>query len=131
MIVRERLRDTAVSLLTLLLTGGTLLCCTLPLLLITLGLGGTVAFLTDSLPWLVSLSHFKVWMFIVSGAYLVFTGWVIYRPGRVCPADPELARLCARADRFNRSILWIAVVIFLSGFFVAYLLFPLLQLVGS
>jgi len=131
MIVRERLRDTAVSLLTLLLTGGTLLCCALPLLLITLGLGGTVAFLTDSLPWLVSLSHFKVWMFIVSGAYLVFTGWVIYRPGRVCPADPELARLCARADRFNRSILWIAVVIFLSGFFVAYLLFPLRQLVGS
>lgn len=131
MIVRARFRDTAVSLLTLLLSGGTLLCCALPLLLITLGLGGAVAYLTDSLPWLVTLSRYKVWMFVVSGIYLVFTGWMIYRPGRVCPTDLELARLCERADRFNRSIFWIAATIFLAGVFAAYLLVPLRQLFAS
>jgi hypothetical protein len=125
MIVRARFRDTAVSLLTLLLSGGTLLCCALPLMLITLGLGSVVAYMTNALPWLVTLSHYKPWMFLISGVYLTLIGWLIYRPGRSCPADPELARLCARADRFNRTILWVAIGIFAIGFFAAYLLFPL------
>lgn len=120
-----RFRETSLSVLTLVFSSGTLLCCALPLMLITLGLGSVVAYLTNALPWLVTLSHYKPWMFLISGGYLALTGWLIYRPGRGCPADPELARLCARADRLNRTILWVAISIFAIGFFAAYLLFPL------
>jgi len=83
MIVRERLSDSAASLLTLLFSGGTLLCCALPILLITLGLSGAVVFLTNSFPWLVTLSHHKVWIFIGAGIYLLMIAWLIYRPGAV------------------------------------------------
>ena len=50
---------------------------------------------------------------------------MIYRPGRACPTDPELARLCQKADRLNRIVLWIAVVVYAIGCFMAYLWLPL------
>jgi len=128
MIVCTRLRDTATSVLTLVLSGGTLLCCALPILLIALGLSGAVVFLTNALPWLVALSQHKVWIFAISGIYLLFTAWLIYRPERACPADPELARLCARADRLNRGIFWVGTAIYAIGFIVSYLLLPIQQL---
>jgi hypothetical protein len=128
MIARERLRDTITSLLTLFLSSGTLLCCALPILLIALGLSGAVVFLTNSLPWLVALSRHKVWIFVISGIYLLFIAWLLYRPGRACPTDPELARLCERADRLNRGIFWAGAAIYVIGFVVSYLLLPIQQL---
>lgn len=131
MIVRVRLRETATSLLTLFLSSGTLLCCALPLLLIALGLSGAVVYLTNALPWLVTLSRHKVWIFTGAGLYLAFTAWLIYRPGRACPAEPELARLCAQADRLNRTILWFGAGIYVIGFFISYLLLPFQRLFGG
>src|SRR5437764_12820625 len=46
---------------------GTLLCCALPSLLVLLGLGATVASFLSAVPWLVTLSHHKNWVFLVSG----------------------------------------------------------------
>jgi hypothetical protein len=46
--------------------GGTLLCCVLPVLLVSLGLGTAVASLTSSAPWLVELSRHKEWIFAAS-----------------------------------------------------------------
>lgn len=125
MLARERLPDTILSFATLLFSGGTLICCTLPILLVSLGLGASVAYITHALPWLVVLSRHKIWIFAIAGAYLLATGWVIYRPGRSCPTDPELARLCQRADRLNRIVLWLAVGVYSIGFFMAYLWLPL------
>ena len=131
MLLKTRPQDSLASLITLLLSGGTLVCCALPILLVTLGLGTAVAFLTSSFPWLVAFSHFKPWTFAVSGAVLLLTAWLIYRPGRACPADPELARLCRRADRWNRGVFWFAAAIYAIGFFFAWLLLPLHRLLGA
>ncbi|MGH9520711.1 MAG: hypothetical protein ACRD2D_13720 [Terriglobales bacterium] len=111
--------------LTLFFSSGTLLCCALPILLITLGMSGAVVFITNAWPWLVTLSHHKLWIFVGAGLYLLTIAWLIYRPGRACPADPQLARLCARADRLNRGIFWVGTGIYAIGFFVSYLLLPL------
>lgn len=131
MFPRDRRTDTLLSLATLLFSGGTLLCCALPILLVSLGLGAGVAYMTSSFPWLVVLSHYKLWTFLISGAYLLVTGWLIYRPGRSCPTDPELARLCLKADRLNRVVLWIAMGVYALGFFAAYLWLPLQQALGE
>ena len=130
MFIRTRPTDTLLSFATLFFSGGTLICCALPILLVSVGLGAGVAYMTNTFPWLVALSRYKHWTFAVAGIYLVFTTWLIHRPGRSCPTDPELARLCQRADRLNRIVLWVAVSVYAVGFFFAFLWFPLRQWLG-
>ena len=127
MLPRTRLTDTLLSFATLLFSGGTLICCALPILLVSVGLGAGVAYLTNAFPWLTLFSRHKAWTFAISAAYLLLTAWMIYRPGRSCPTDPELAHVCQRADRLNRIVLWVAAGVYALGFFFAFLWFPLRQ----
>lgn len=118
-------RQNTVSWLTLFTSTGTLICCALPILFVMLGLGATVAAVTSTVPFLVTLALHKSWVFAGSGLMLAVSGWLLYRPGRTCPSDPELGRLCARADRWNRRIHGISAAIWGIGFFAAYLALPI------
>ncbi len=120
-------REAGVSWLTLLASTGTLVCCALPIMLVTLGLGAAVVSLTSALPFLIVLSQHKVWVFAFSALMLAITAWTLYRAGRVCPADTATGELCRRAQRWNRRIFWSAVVIWVVGFSAAYLALPLRQ----
>lgn len=119
------LKETSIGWLTLFAASGTLICCALPIILVTLGLGATVAAFTSSFPLLITIAQHKIWVFTGSGALLLLSGWLMYRSAQTCPADPELARVCARAQVWNRRIYWSAVVIWGIGFFAAYLALPL------
>ncbi len=125
-----RRRDRIAMVLTLFTSSGTMICCALPITLVSLGLGSAVVGLTGAFPWLITLSQHKGWVFAVSAILLIAGGWMIYRPGRSCPADPELQRLCARADFRNRRLYWISFSIWLIGFFAAYLLLPISRALG-
>lgn len=114
-----------VSWLTLLTSTGTLICCALPILFVTLGLGASVAAVTSAAPFLVTLALHKSWVFAGSGLMLLIGGVLLYRPGRACPSDPELGRLCERADRWNRRIHGFSAGIWGIGFFAAYLALPI------
>jgi copper chaperone CopZ len=96
----------------------TLVCCALPIFLVTLGLGAVSASLFANLPFLVTLAHYKGWMFTGSGAVLMLTGWLLFRSGRTCPADPE-------AHRWNVRFFWASTVIWALGFAAAYLVLPI------
>lgn len=111
--------------LTLFASTGTLVCCALPIILVTLGMGATVAALTSSMPFLITLSEYKIWVFTASAAMLVLSGWMMYRPGRACPVDPELGVLCDRTQLWNRRIYWISVILWGLGFFAAFVVLPL------
>ncbi len=121
----ERKLDRHMTWFTLFTTTGTLVCCALPIILVTLGLGATVAAMTSAFPFLIFLSQHKTWVFAFSAVMLALSGWLMYRPGRSCPADPELARQCSRVHRWNRRIYWTSVTIWGIGFFAAYLALPL------
>ena len=121
----SQLRQNAVSWLTLFTATGTLVCCALPILFVTLGLGAAVAAVTSAVPFLVALALHKAWVFAGSGLMLLVSGWLLYRPGRTCPSDPELARLCERAQRWNRRIHGFSGAIWGIGFFAAYLALPI------
>jgi len=105
---------------------GTLICCAIPILLVSLGMGAVVASLASNVPFLITLSQHKEWMFAGTAFLLLFSGWMLYRPGRVCPADPELGMLCAKAHKWNVRFYWGSAIIWCIGFVTAYLL-PLLQ----
>lgn len=126
-----RLRSGALSYLSLFTSLGTLLCCALPSLLVLLGLGATVASVLSEAPWLVSMSHHKHWVFIVSGVLIAGNFVYVYaiaprlqaRTGACDPGDPAG---CQTASRFSRLILWCSATIYMAGCFTAYLLGPLL-----
>lgn len=122
---RSPVKENGMTWLTLFATTGTLICCALPIALVTLGLGATVAALTSSFPFLVTLSEHKAWVFAGSGALLGLSGWLLYRSGRSCPADPELGELCNRTQVWNRRVYWTSVAIWGIGFFAAFLALPI------
>lgn len=119
------LKTGGVTWLTLFASTGTLVCCALPIVLVTLGMGATVVAMTSAFPFLITLSQHKVWVFVFSGLMLALSGWFIYRRDHTCPVDPQLGRVCDRAHWWNRRIYWTSVVIWSVGFFAAFLALPL------
>jgi len=118
------------GLLTLFVTSGTLLCCAIPVLLVSLGFGAVVASLNYNIPGLVFLAEHKYWTLSLSAFLLVFLAWVIWRPNQSCPTNPELAVYCIKAKRWNQRIFVLSVVIWCIGFFFSVLLLPLRQSLG-
>lgn len=121
------LRDGSVTWLTFFTSTGTLICCALPIALVSLGFGAAVVSLTTALPFLIVLSQHKILVFGFSAAMLTLSGWLLYRPGRACPADPVLAAKCDAADRWNKRLLIASAIIWTIGFVAAYLSLPLLD----
>lgn len=123
-------KGSTVSTLALFASLGTLVCCALPIALVTLGMGSVVAALTLQLPILVTLSEYKTALFSVSAGLLAIAAWLLFRRA-ACPAAPGLASRCRRANRTGRRILWVASSVWLLGLVAAYLLLPLRQMIDA
>ena len=108
----------------------TLVCCALPILLVTLGFGATVAAMFEAVPVLVFFGEHKAWTFLIAGVLLATAG-LAYRRQTSCPADPELARACEQARRWNQRVLVIASVLWVTGFAAAYLALPVARWLDS
>ncbi len=123
---KQALQESAVSGLALFASTGTLVCCALPILLVSLaGLSAFVASVTESFPFLITLSLHKGWVFAGSGAMLATAGWLLWRPGRACPTDPGLARWCDKFQTWNRRILLTSGAVWCLGFVAAFFALPL------
>ena len=120
-------QNAAISFLSLFTSGGTLICCALPALMVSLGAGATLAGLVTNFPQLIWLTEHKTALFISAGVMLFVAGVMQYRAKSLpCPADPTLAATCARTRKISLGIYWFSVAIFATGFFFAYVL-PLLS----
>ena len=101
---------------------GTLVCCALPALLVTLGAGATLASLVSAAPWLIALSKYKAWTFGISGIMIVLAGAMRWRSRHApCPIDPEQARACQRLRKISFWMYWLSVCVWCVGFFFAFL----------
>jgi mercuric ion transport protein len=109
----------------------TLICCALPSVLVLLGLGTTVASLLSAAPWLVSLSRHKVWTFSIAGTLIAASFVMTYlvaprlRRDEFCAADDPTT--CGEVSKMSRIVLWGSTLVWSGGFFVAYLLGPILE----
>lgn len=110
---------------------GTLICCALPSLLVLLGLGATVASFLSAAPWLVTLSQHKTWVFTIAGILIGSNFVYVYAlaprlkaQGEACSVEDPGA--CGTASRISRALLWVSAGIYLIGFFVAFVLGPIL-----
>jgi len=115
-------RDTAAPTLSLFASTSTLLCCALPALLVTLGLGASLAGFASAAPWLIALSKYKIWLFAGSGILLMLAGVLHWRARYLpCPIDPVQAKACARLRRVSGVMLGISALVWATGFFFAFL----------
>lgn len=116
--------------LVLLTSSTTLVCCVIPIVLVSLGMGAVVASLYGNLPFLTFLGIHKTWTFGITALILALAAWALYRPNRTCPADYELAKACTSAHKWNLRSFWVSVFLWCLGFFSAYLLLPITQWLG-
>lgn len=109
------------STLTLFGSLSTLLCCALPALLVSLGLGATVAGLVTAVPQLVWLSERKDALFLVCGVLLLGAGVLQWRARSLaCPIDPQLAAACRETRGWSGWVYWVSVAMFAVGVFMSY-----------
>lgn len=108
--------------LSLLTSLGTLVCCALPALFVTLGAGAALAGLVSSFPQLVWLSAHKAAVFSIAGVMLVLAGAVQWKNRHApCPADPAQALACKRLRMAGRWIWGAALAVYATGFFFAFI----------
>lgn len=121
------LRDTLAPTLALFTSFGTLICCALPALLVTLGMGAAMAGLVGQVPQLIWFGEHKEWVFGASGAMILASALMQRRAARLpCPADRAQAEACARLRRVSAWVLGFAAVVWAVGFFFAFLAAPLI-----
>lgn len=110
-----------VTLFTLFTSSGTLLCCALPALFVSLGAGATLASIVSAVPQLIWVSRHKLLVFGLAGAMLLISGLLRLRP-QACPLDPKLAAACARARKYSAVLYGLSVAVYAAGCFFAFVL---------
>ena len=102
-------------------------CCALPIALVALGAGGAVASMASALPWLVTLSQYKLATFGFTALALAYSQWQVRRL--------EESEACSLEDakrlRFQRWVLRAAPGIFGVSVFTAYALLPIVMWLDS
>jgi hypothetical protein len=112
----------AASVLSLFTSSGTLICCTLPALLVGIGAGAAMSSLVSNVPQLVWFSEHKTAVFIVAAVMLIISGIMQWRVKSLpCPADPVLAATCMATRKTSSRVYMFSVMIFLVGGFFAFI----------
>lgn len=111
-----------VEFLSLFASMSTLVCCALPALLVSLGLGAALASTVTAVPGLIWLSEQKIPLFIFAGVMLAL-GFFAENQSRklACPADPNLAAACSSSKKVSSIVLKLSLALYLVGFFFAFL----------
>ena len=101
---------------------GTLVCCALPALFVTIGAGATLASLVSTAPWLVALSKYKAWTFGFSALLILIAGIIRWNSRNTpCPIEPDQAKACTKLRKISGYIYWSSVAIWWIGFFFAFI----------
>ena len=116
-------RNVILSAATLLSSAGTLMCCVIPAILVTLGAGAALAGLVTAIPQLVWLSEHKLLVFGAAIVLLIASGGATwYSRTLPCPTDPAAAQSCQRLRRVNVTLYCMALVSFALGLTFAFIL---------
>ena len=101
----------------------TLICCALPALLISIGMGASLASFVSAFPWIIFISKYKIQTFILAAVLLVFSVYLFWQGRNApCPSDPIQAKICSKLRFINLIMLFISLVIYLVGFFFAFII---------
>ncbi len=112
----EHHRNIGVAALTLLASSGTLVCCVLPAVFVSLGACAALAGIVSAVPQLIWLSEHKAAVFGVAGVLVVVGGVLLWNARRLpCPTEPDAARTCQRLRKASRWLYAVAAVCYVLG----------------
>lgn len=110
------------SVVSLLTSSSTLLCCALPALLVALGAGTALSSLIAVFPQIVWLSEHKPLVFGVATASMLVAGILQWRARTLpCPVDPVLRQACLVMRRRSLLIYGLSVVLLMIGVWFAFI----------
>ena len=116
-------RNLGLSFLALLAGSGTLVCCVLPAVMVSLGAGAALAGLVTAVPQLVWLSEHKALVFGIAGALIALSGIALWHARSLpCPLDPRLAAACTRLRRWSAGLWAFAALATVTGALFAFVL---------
>jgi hypothetical protein len=109
------------SLASLFASSGTLVCCALPALLVSLGAGAVMSSLVSTVPQLVFLSEHKETLFILAGLMLAASAALQWRNRHApCPIDLTLRQACLRTRKFSARVMGASIAIYAVGGWFAF-----------
>ena len=109
-----------VNYLALFTSTGTIFCCALPALLVSIGAGAALSSLISIFPQLIILSIYKIPIFIGAFIILIISGIMQYQTKSMpCPADKKQAYACMQARKVSMIIYVASVGIFIVGLLFA------------
>ena len=122
-----KIKESLLSFFGLFTSVSTILCCALPIILVTLGMGAVFANLTASLPFITWLAERSLYLFTIATNLLLIGGYFIFIKPQTCPADKKLAEICNKTKKFNKIVWWMSVIILATSFFFKYILILLIS----
>jgi hypothetical protein len=102
--------NTLIGLLSIASTSGTLICCVLPAILVTLGLGSVLVSILGNFPFLISISENKNIVFAVAGSILTLNGFILWKQRNELAPDCE--GICTIKRKFSTPLFSISVLLF-------------------
>ena len=112
-----------ISILSLFTSTGTILCCALPALLVTIGAGAALSSVISVFPQIVWVSKYKVYIFTAAFILIVLSGYLQWYARKLpCPSDKLLAAKCMSARRVSLVIYFVSLGILLIGFTFAFVI---------
>ena len=104
---------------------GTLFCCALPVLFVSLGMGATFASLTASIPQIYWVAEHKTPLFIITGILLVVSYALMrHTKNLACPIDQGQAvkEACQTVRPATKWIFWVSVAMYIVGALFSYVI---------
>lgn len=124
-------RQQVVSFFALFTSTGTLLSCALPSALAAFAGEAALASFVSAFPWLVTLSHYKEWIFLFAGLMLLVSGALVLRPRGAVACRLTGGAGCEVAGRLSKATFWAAATLYVAGAFFAYGLVPVLRFLNA
>lgn len=109
------------NLILLILNGGVMLCCVIPAILVSLGLGSTLATFLNHYPIFIKISEYKNYIFIFVFLILIINGFILYtNKNRSCDIN-SLEQECTEVKSVSLILYYLSIVIYLISLFLSYI----------
>ena len=119
------MREKIMSFLSLFGSSATLLCCALPATLSIVAGGAAVGSLISVFPWLIPLSRYHNWLFLIAGILLFVNGVFVLSPKGKVACSITGGKGCEVAGSFSKWMFRFSIVLYGIGAFFAYAYVPI------
>jgi len=114
------MKEKVISFFSLFGSSATLICCALPASIAAIAGGAAVVSLISNFPILVTISHYKIWIFAGAGLLLIFNGIMTLKPRGKIACSITGGKGCEIASKFQKFMFWFSLSIYSIGAFMAF-----------